>query len=97
MPRCFKPPAFGEISSSQLHHFSDASQRAYGAVSYLRLTNQTGQIHCSFMMGKARLSPVKEMTIPRLELSAAVVATRLDKMIRAEIARRARTPKISAI
>jgi hypothetical protein len=83
--RCFKPLEFGEVASSQLHHFSDASQRGYGAVSYLRLTNQNAQIHCSFVMGKARLAPLKETTIPRLELSAAVVATRLDKMIRAEI------------
>ncbi|CAB4015368.1 Hypothetical predicted protein, partial [Paramuricea clavata] len=85
VPRCFKPPEFGEIASSQLHHSPDASQRGYGAVSYLRLTNQNAQIHCSFVMGKARLAPLKETTIPRLELSAAVVATRLDKMIRAEI------------
>jgi hypothetical protein len=85
VPRCFKPPEFGEIASSQLHHFSDTLQRGYGAVSYLRLTNQNAQIHCSFVMGKARLALLKETTIPRLELSTAVVATRLDKMIRAEI------------
>ena len=37
--RCFKPPNFGAIISCQLHHFSDASQVAFGAVSYLRLVN----------------------------------------------------------
>ena len=35
-------------------------------------------------MGKSRLSPLKLLTIPRLELSAAVVAARLDKSIRTE-------------
>lgn len=83
--RCFKPINFEEVSSSQLHHFADASQYAYGAVTYLRLTDTKGDIHCSFITGKSRLAPLKQLTIPRLELSAAVVATRLDKMVRKEI------------
>ena len=33
--RCFKPLDFGEVVSSQLHHFSDTSEVAYGAVAYL--------------------------------------------------------------
>jgi hypothetical protein len=37
------------------------------------------------MIGKARLAPLKVVTIHQLELSAAVVATRLDKMVRNEI------------
>jgi hypothetical protein len=32
-------------------------------------------------MAKSRETPLKETTIPQLELSAAVVATRLDKMV----------------
>ena len=83
--RCFKPINFGEVTSSQLHHFADASQYAYGAVTYLRLTNSKGDVHCSFIIGKSRLSPLKQLTIPRLELSAAVVATRLDRMAMKEI------------
>lgn len=85
VPRCFKPAEFGEVTSSQLHHFSDASQRGYGAVSYLRLMNKNNDIHCSFVNSKSRLAPLKGTTIPRLELSAAVVATKLDVMIRKEI------------
>lgn len=83
--RCFKPSNFGVIVSSQLHHLADASQRAYGAVAYLRIANAEGKIHCSFVIGKSRLSLLKQLTIPRLELSAAVVATRLDNMVRKEI------------
>ena len=83
--RCFKPMHFGEVASSQLHHFADASQYAYGAVTYLRLTNSKGDVYCSFIIGKSRLSPLKQLTIPRLELSAAVVATRLDRMVMKEI------------
>ena len=33
--RCFKPPNF-KVKSAQLHHFSDASKRGYGSVSFLR-------------------------------------------------------------
>ena len=83
--RCFKPPNFGAIISCQLHHFSDASQVTYGAVSYLRLVNTRHEVHCSFVMGKSRLSPLKPVTIPRMELSAALLSTRLDKMLRQEI------------
>jgi hypothetical protein len=49
------------------------------------LVNERGNIHVSFVIGKARLAPLKVVTIPRLKLSAAVVATRLDKMVRNEI------------
>ena len=54
-------------------------------VLHLRLTNSKGDVHCSFIIGKSRLSPLKQLTIPRLELSAAVVATRLDRMVTKEI------------
>ena len=73
--RCFKPMHFGEVASSQLHHFADASQYAYGAVTYLRLTYSKGDVYCSFIIGKSRLSPQKQSMILRLKLSAALVVT----------------------
>ena len=72
IPRCVKPEGFGNVKSAQLHHFSDASTYGYGQCSYLRLVNEEGQISCSFIMGKARVVPLKPMTIPRLELGAAL-------------------------
>ncbi|KAK3722273.1 hypothetical protein QZH41_005187 [Actinostola sp. cb2023] len=83
--RCFKPKNFGSVVKGQLHNFSDASQQGYGAVSYLRLVNSDGDIHCAFVIGKSRLTPVKQVTIPRLELTAAATATRLSSMISREI------------
>ncbi|KAK3745377.1 hypothetical protein QZH41_001405 [Actinostola sp. cb2023] len=65
--RCLKPKSFGEVVSAELHNFSDASQLGYGAVSYLRLVNGEGIVHCAFIMGKSRLTPIKQVTIPRLE------------------------------
>ena len=83
--RCFKPSGFGDASSCELHHLSDASQVGYGAVTYLRLVKESGQIHCTFAMSKARVVPLKRITIPRLELCAAIVSVRLDKMIKREL------------
>ena len=80
--QCFHPPEFGDITKSQLHHFSDASELGYGAVSYLRSVNSHGDINYSFVMGKSRLAPMKPRTIPRLELSATTTAFRLDTMIK---------------
>ncbi|XP_045120472.1 uncharacterized protein LOC123509915 [Portunus trituberculatus] len=67
------------MTDVQLHHFSDASQHAYGVVSYLRMTNAEGAHQISFVCGKAKLALLKQQTIPRLELCAAVLATRADK------------------
>ncbi|KAL9979135.1 hypothetical protein ACROYT_G016750 [Oculina patagonica] len=69
----------------QLHVFSDASEVGYGTSSYLRVENTDGRVHCTFVMGKARNAPVKFVSIPRLELQAAVLATPMCKMLREEL------------
>ena len=83
--RCLKPANFGNIVTSQLHHFSDASEIGFGSVSYLRLSDDNGGIHCTILQGKSRLAPLKQVTIPRLELSAAVVSVQLDKVLKSRI------------
>lgn len=67
-----------------LHHFADASTLGYGTVTYLRMETKH-DVHVSFLLRKARVAPLKQITIPRLELTAAVLAARVDKMLRAEI------------
>jgi hypothetical protein len=66
IPTCFKSQSLDSPSCIQLHVFSDASRRGLAAVAYLRMLNQLGQIHCSFIMGKVRNAPTKEWTVPRL-------------------------------
>ena len=83
--RCFKPEGFGKVQETQLHLFSDASRKGYSATAYLRLKDITGKIHCSFVIGKARLAPVKETSIPRLELTAAVISVKLSHAIHDEL------------
>ena len=83
--RCYKPTLFSEVSQAQLHHFSDASQYTYGAASSLRLVDVDDNVHCPLLIGKSRLAPLKAITVPRLELSAAVVSMKLDNVIQTEL------------
>ena len=69
----------------ELHHFSDASKDAYGQCSYLRLINHSGQIHCFLVMAKSRVAPLKPVTIPRLELTAALVSVKTDAILCREL------------
>ena len=85
MERCLKPANFGTVVSRQIHNFSDASSTGYGQVTYLRIENEKGDIHCAFLMGKARVAPVKTMKIPRLELTAATVSVKVGEMIAKEL------------
>ena len=72
--RKLKPDFLGRIVTTELHHFEDASETGYGACSYLRLVDEHQQSHINLLIGKARVVPLKVLTIPRLELQAAVVA-----------------------
>ncbi|KAL6490192.1 hypothetical protein MHYP_G00005370 [Metynnis hypsauchen] len=84
IPRCYIPSSF-KAQHYELHHFSDASVSGYGACSYLRAVSESGEVHCSLVTGKARVAPTKVTTIPRLELSAAVVAVRTSDMLKKEL------------
>ena len=81
IPRCYKPEDFGEVKSIQIHNFADASDSGYGTVSYLRLVNADDKISCAFLASRARVAPLKKTTIPRMELTAATVALRINKML----------------
>ena len=85
VPRCFKPSNFGEVYSVEIHNFSDASECGNGAVSYLRLVDVHGKIHCGILLAKSRVAPPKRVTIPRLELTAATIAVNLWKTIQREL------------
>lgn len=86
IPRCIKPHDFGTVIRTELHHFSDASTHGIGACSYIRLINEEGKIHTSLLMAKSRVIPSKGViTIPRLELQGALLATRLSKTLRNEL------------
>ncbi len=83
--RDFLPSNFGEATRYELHHFADASVTGYGECTYLRAINKSNKVHCCLVMGKSRVSPTKVTTIPRLELTAAVVAVQISDMLRNEL------------
>ncbi|XP_053733153.1 uncharacterized protein LOC128765925 isoform X1 [Synchiropus splendidus] len=83
--RCFIPSDFGHTVKRELHHFSDASTYGYGQCSYLRLLNDAGDVHCTLIMAKSRVAPIKVVTVPRLELTAAVVSVSISHILKEEL------------
>ena len=80
--RCIKPAGLEEIKRSSIHHFSDASEGGYEQSSYLRLENDQGKIHCVLLIGKSRISSLKYISIPRLELIAATLSLKVSLLLR---------------
>ncbi|UYV64954.1 hypothetical protein LAZ67_3002556 [Cordylochernes scorpioides] len=65
----------------QLHGFCDASSVAYSAVCYLRTVSLNGQVHISMLAAKTRVAPCKSLTLPRLELCAALLLSQLYRSV----------------
>ncbi|VDP46347.1 unnamed protein product [Heligmosomoides polygyrus] len=69
-----------------IHIFTDASQGAYAAVSYLVEMNGKQPTRTSLLVTKSRLTPTKlTMTIPKLELAAVVIGAKLLHYLREEL------------
>ena len=52
---------------------------------YLRMVNAKGEVEVVLVMGKARVSPLKPGTVPRLELTAATVSVKIAAMLIEEL------------
>ncbi|XP_067949641.1 uncharacterized protein [Watersipora subatra] len=83
--RCVVPKEFGCVTQNEIHHFCDASLNGYGACSYVRLVNNRKEVHTALLMAKSRVVPLKQITVPRLELQSAVEAVKLSSIIKAEL------------
>ena len=71
--RCLTPP--NAIGQPVLCVFSYASEDAFGACAYVRWQLSTGGFNAQFIAAKSRVAPLKKLTIPRLELQGAVLAS----------------------
>ena len=85
IPRCYFPIPLSCIKTVQLHHFSDASFGGYGMCTYLRALTMDNQVHCSLVVAKSRVAPTKVTSIPRLELTAALVSAEIGHTIKEEL------------
>ncbi|XP_035715513.1 uncharacterized protein LOC110859590 [Folsomia candida] len=68
------------VKSVQFHVFSDASGAAYAAAVFVRVEDQKG-VTVQLLQAKARVAPLKKMTIPRLELLGCTIAARLHSSV----------------
>lgn len=80
LPRCYSKKG-KTVMEQTIHTFVDASEQAYAAVSYLRQEYTNGEVSVIFVAAKPRVAPLKVITIPRLELVAAVIGVRLSNFV----------------
>jgi len=76
IPRCYSDLPLIQNAKVELHAFGDASEVAYASAVYLRVAHEDGNISTSLAMSKTRVAPVRKISLPRLELMAAVITAR---------------------
>ncbi|XP_032687426.1 uncharacterized protein LOC116851764 [Odontomachus brunneus] len=69
------------VLNRELHGFSDASTKAYAAAVYLRVITVDGMVSVNLLAAKSKVAPVRTMSVPRLELSAAQLLARLIEFL----------------
>ncbi|XP_044316262.1 uncharacterized protein LOC123037810 [Drosophila rhopaloa] len=79
IPRCYSPRISAE-TRIDLHTFVDASEHAYSAACYLRVS-QKDEVDVLLVAAKSKVAPLKPLSIPRMELQAAVMGSRLANKI----------------
>ena len=71
------PRLIGLVQEGDMHVFSDASRVAYGTCIYVVRSTQS-----NLVMSKAKVAPIKAVTIPKLELTAVLLAARLCTFVK---------------
>ena len=73
-----------DVKEIAIHGFSDASQKAYCGVIYLAVQTLNGY-EIKLLTSKTRVAHLKEMSIPRLELTAARLLAKLVETVKKAI------------
>ncbi|XP_065086352.1 uncharacterized protein LOC135708280 [Ochlerotatus camptorhynchus] len=66
----------------EIHCFSDASNKAFGACVYVRSQDTEGRIKVQLLSSKSKVAPLKTQSIPRLELCGALLSAQLYEKVR---------------
>ena len=80
-PRCVYPSLKEVVQEISIHGFADASSKAYCAAVYL-LCKQESVTRAQLLTSKTRVAPLKEQSIPRLELTSARILARLVETVK---------------
>ena len=77
IPRSYTGVGWTGVKKIQLHGFGDASPKGYGACIFLRAEMVDGSVATSLVIAKAKIAPLKKLTLPRLELLGCLLCSRL--------------------
>ena len=80
VPRCLHPTQGEAPDDEELHIFCDASGDGYAAVSYW-VTTKEGKRTSRLIAARARVAPLHQLSVPRLELLATQLALDLMELI----------------
>ena len=77
---CCLQPRIGPAETT-IHTFVDHSKQAFGAVFYVSNARLDGVVETLFIASKTKVAPLAKMSIPRFELSVAVMGLRLAQSV----------------
>ena len=73
------------LANSSLLNFTTSQTPALTAMDSVPTYDWKSCVHCLFLLGKARVTPLKPVMIPRLELTAALVSVKASQTLQEEL------------